>query len=215
MYNFQYNTINQAIRIPEYGRHVQNLVDYAVEIEDKKERQEVAERIIEIIIAISNESKNNNDYVHKAWKHLFYIANNKLEVDLPQGIKLGNTQDLFAHEKIDYPQMDIDFKHYGQNVQKMLEKAISMENNDHKIEYINMVGSYMKMAYKTWHKEQFINDEIIKNDIIAITKGQLTDSLSDINFDTLTFSNNKKKPQRSNNNNRGRNYSNNRRRKKH
>ncbi|GAA5224807.1 DUF4290 domain-containing protein [Membranihabitans marinus] len=214
MYNFQYNTINQAIRIPEYGRHVQNLIDYATEIEDREERQKVAERIIKIIIALSNDSKSNNDYIHKAWKHLFYMSENKLDVDLPEGIEIGNTQDLFTHETLDYPQMDINFKHYGQNVQRMLDKAIKMENPEHKAEYVNLIGSYMKMAYKTWHKEQFVNDEIIKNDIQAITRGKLADVLSNTNFDALTYK--KKTPTRpQHGSSKNRNNQNNRRRRKY
>lgn len=215
MYNFQYNTINQDIRIPEYGRHMQNLVDYAITIEDPKKRQKVAEEIIKILISMSNSTKSNGDHLQKAWKHLFYIADNKLEVELPENIEVSNTEELFIHEPLEYPQMDINFKHYGQNVQRMLAKAEKMENPAHQIEYIKLVGSYMKMAYKTWHKEQFVNDEIIKNDIQAITRGKISTVLKDINFDSLrntstsTSSSSRRKPR--NQSNRGKN---NRRRRK-
>ncbi|WP_236977083.1 DUF4290 domain-containing protein [Membranihabitans maritimus] len=189
MYNFQYNTINQDIRIPEYGRHIQNLVDYAITIEDADKRQKVAEEIVKILISMSNTSKSSGDPYQKAWKHLFYIADNRLDVKLPKNIEVSNTEELFIHEPMEYPQMDINFKHYGQNVQRMLAKAEKMENPAHKTEYIKLIGSYMKMAYKTWHKEQFVNDEIIKNDIQGITDGKITDDLKEIDFDALRHTN--------------------------
>lgn len=99
--------------------------------------------------------------------------------------------------------MDIDFKHYGLNVQKMLKKAETMENMEHREEYVKLIGSYMKMAYRTWHREQFVNDEIIKNDIEGMTKGKIKAVLEDASFDALKPQ--KKKSRQQHSNKRGRN----------
>lgn len=185
MYNFQYNTIQRDIVIPEYGRHVQDLIDYATTIEDKKERQQLAEEIVRIMLSMTESDSSMPDRLSKAWKHIFFMSENKLDVEVPENVEVSQTQELFIHEPIGYPQMDIPFKHYGLNVQKMLEKAKDMENKEHKAEYVKLIGSYMKMAYRTWHKEQFVDDETIKNDIDAITKGEIKTVLEDTQFDAL------------------------------
>ncbi|HLU94841.1 MAG TPA: DUF4290 domain-containing protein [Membranihabitans sp.] len=185
MYNFQYNTRHRDIRIQEYGRHVQNMVDYATTIEDKAERQAVAEEIVDIMINMTDPGNKNSDSLAKAWKHIFFMSENELDVEVPKGVEVSETKELFVHEPMEYPQMDIDFKHYGLNVQKMLKKAQEMENLEDREAYVRIIGSYMKMAYRTWHKEQFVNDEIIKNDIEGMTKGKIKLVLEDTQFNTL------------------------------
>lgn len=211
MYNFQYNTKYRNIRIQEYGRHVQDMVDYATTIEDKAERQKVAEEIVNIMINMTDPGNKSGDSLAKAWKHIFFMSENELDVDVPKGVEVSETKELFVHEPMEYPQMDIDFKHYGLNVQKMLKKAQEMENPDHREAYVKLIGSYMKMAYRTWHREQFVNDEIIKNDIEGMTKGNIKAVLEDTQFNALKHSK-RKSSSRSHHSKRGR--SNNRRRKR-
>lgn len=216
MYNFQYNTKHRNIRIQEYGRHVQNMVDYATTIEDKAERQHVAQEIVNIMINMTDPGNKSSDSLAKAWKHIFFMSENELDVEVPEGVEVSETKELFVHEPMEYPQMDIDFKHYGLNVQKMLKKAQEMENPEHREAYVKLIGSYMKMAYRTWHREQFVNDEIIKNDIEGMTKGKIKAVLEDTQFNALKNSV-RKTPSRSHHSNkRGRSGSsnNNRRRKK-
>lgn len=212
MYNFQYNTRNRDIRIQEYGRHVQNMVDYATTIEDKEERQRVAEEIVDIMINMTEPDNKSGDSLAKAWKHIFFMSEDKLDVEVPKGVNVSETKELFVHEPMDYPQMDIDFKHYGLNVQKMLKKAQEMDNPDHREAYVKLIGSYMKMAYRTWHREQFVNDEIIKNDIEGMTKGNIKAVLEDTNFNALKSSKRRSSSRSNHSNKRGRN--NNRRRRK-
>lgn len=185
MYNFKYNTIRGDIRIPEYGRHVQDLVEFATTIEDRAERQEVAEEIVRIMMSMTESDSSYSDRLGKAWKHIFFISKNQLDVEIPEGVEVSETRELFVHEPIEYPQTDFPFKHYGINVQEMLKKAQEMENPEHKAEYVKLIGSYMKMAYRTWHREQFVNDETIKNDIEAMTKGKIKAVLEETEFDAL------------------------------
>lgn len=215
MYNFQYNTRHRDIRIQEYGRHVQNMVDYATTIEDKAERQAVAESIVDIMINMTDPGNKTGDSLAKAWKHIFFMSEDTLDVEVPAGVEVSDVKDLFIHEPLEYPQMDIDFKHYGLNVQKMLKKAQNMENLEHREAYVRVIGSYMKMAYRTWHKEQFVNDEIIKNDIEGMTKGKIKAVLEDTQFNTLKVPPKKKTPSRSHHSNkRHRSNNNNKKRKR-
>jgi hypothetical protein len=48
-----------------------------------------------------------------------------------------------------------------------------MEEGPKKEEFAKVIASYMKLAYRTWGKEQFVNDELIKEDLRKISQGQL------------------------------------------
>ena len=45
----QYNTQQKRMPLPEYGRSIQNMVDHALTIEDRAERQRCANTIINIM----------------------------------------------------------------------------------------------------------------------------------------------------------------------
>ena len=45
----QYNTQQKRMPLPEYGRSIQNMVDHALTIEDRSERQRCANTIINIM----------------------------------------------------------------------------------------------------------------------------------------------------------------------
>ena len=45
----QYNTQKEKLLLPEYGRNIQNMVDHALTIEDRAERQRCANTIINIM----------------------------------------------------------------------------------------------------------------------------------------------------------------------
>jgi len=45
----EYNTTREKLILPEYGRNVQNMISHAMEIEDRKERNDAAQAIIEVM----------------------------------------------------------------------------------------------------------------------------------------------------------------------
>ena len=49
----QYNTQQKRMPLPEYGRSIQNMVDHALTIEDRAERQRCANTIINIMKHVS------------------------------------------------------------------------------------------------------------------------------------------------------------------
>ena len=46
--DMQYNTQQKRMPLPEYGRSIQNMVDYALTIQDRAERQRCANTIINL-----------------------------------------------------------------------------------------------------------------------------------------------------------------------
>lgn len=45
----KYNTEEKKLVMPEYGRNIQNMVDYCITIQDREERKRCADTIINIM----------------------------------------------------------------------------------------------------------------------------------------------------------------------
>ena len=169
-----YNTSRDFLIIPEYGRHVQGMIQYAVTIENPQERQAFVEKVVNLVVQMNAQNKNAEDFREKVWKHVFRIANFKLDVLPPSGVA-PNPEDLIKKpDRVPYPQKSIRYRHYGFNVQKLVETAKAMEDGPKKDAFSFVIASYMKLAYKTWNKEHYVSDDVIISDLEAISEGQLS-----------------------------------------
>lgn len=173
-FDMEYNTQKSNLIISEYGRNVQELIRYANTIEDKKQRQKYVEEMINLINIMNPYNRSLEDYKEKLWNHVFRIANYELDVDVPEGITIhqGALTKLDSH--LPYPQTEFSFRHYGSYIQNMIRKALEMEEGPKRDAYSEVIASYMKLAYRTWNKEHYVNDEIIKLDLSKLSQGKLT-----------------------------------------
>lgn len=102
----EYNTRKRHLNIPEYGRHVQQMVDHAITIEDRDKRNTAAQAIIEVIGNLNPHLRDIPDFKHKLWDHLFIMSDFKLDVDSPY--PTPNAEVLFKKpEPMTYPQTPI------------------------------------------------------------------------------------------------------------
>ncbi len=189
----------------EYGRYVQKVIDHAIKLEDKKERQAVAESIIQLMGVLNPQLRNTADYKQKLWDHLFIISKFQLDVDSPYPKPTEATARI-KPSHIPYPQNRIKLKHYGKNVEALVKKAIAMEDEGKKELFTEIIGNFMKMAYKNWSNEEVSND-LIKEDMKSISGGELVIS-EEMNIENLSRNQQKlqrRYPQNNNNNNNNRN----------
>nr|MDQ3016913.1 DUF4290 domain-containing protein [Bacteroidota bacterium] len=172
----EYNSLRERLLLPEYGRNIQKLAIHAKEIEDPELRQSYVETLIELMNQMIPNSKSAKEIEDKLWNHLFYIAGYGVEVNIPEGVTLHKKGEVFMQpaEDLEYPQKKIPYRHYGLNVHSMIQKAIALEEGPKKEEFAKVIASYMKLAYRTWGKEQFVNDEVIKEDLKKMSGGQLS-----------------------------------------
>ena len=84
----EYNSQHDQLKISEYGRNIQNMINYAKTVEDQEKRQRIVEGIIQLMMQITPQSKNVAEYKQKLWNHLLYIADYDLNVELPEGCLL-------------------------------------------------------------------------------------------------------------------------------
>jgi hypothetical protein len=168
----EYNTEKDQLIISEYGRNVQNLINYAKEVEDKETRQKYAERIVELMYQMNPENKNINNYRAKLWSHLLKIADYDIDVDAPPDSILTK-EDVVKPEVMGYPKGAKRYRHYGRNVLQLIAKAIAMEEGPKKDAFAETIARYMKLAYRTWNREHYVSDELIIEDLAKISGGKL------------------------------------------
>lgn len=162
-----YNTQREKLVLPDYGRNIQEMVNYCARIRNRDERTRVAYAIVEIMGNMNPHLRDVSDFKHKLWDHLAIMSQFSLDIDWPY--KLVNKQVLYAKpDKIKYSEERIQFKHYGKYVQSFIDKIVETENPEEKEVLIEIIANYMKLLYVTWKKEQ-VPDYIILNEIKAMS----------------------------------------------
>jgi Domain of unknown function (DUF4290) len=167
----EYNSSRNFLNMREYGRHVQKMVDFVVNIEDAQRRQQQAKVLIELMGLLNPHLKSIEDFKHKLWDHLFFISNFKLQVESPYPIPQKETYKL-KPEPLPYPKRKPRHAHLGKNLELVIDKALAEQNPERKLGFSNSIAYYMKLSYNNWHKEN-IHDENIRAELTAITKGEL------------------------------------------
>lgn len=166
-----YNTRRPQMVIPEYGRNIQKMVEHAISIENREERNRVAQSIINVMGQLNPHLRDIVDFKHKLWDHLFIISDFKLDVDSPY--PYPDKEKIFEKPiPLEYPQSNIRFKHYGKSVEAFIAKAIEMQDGEEKTELIKTIANLMKKSYLTWNRES-VDDDLIVSDLKLLSKGQL------------------------------------------
>lgn len=169
----QYNTQKKKMALPEYGRSVQNMVDHALTITDRAERQRCANTIITIMgNMFPAQQRDTDDFKHKLWDHLAIMSDFKLDVDYPFEI-LAKERMQKAPQRVPYEQSHIRFRHYGRLVEQLIEQACDMPEGDEKMNLLAMLCNQMKKDYITWNKDTIDNAKI-NQDLMELSHGRLS-----------------------------------------
>lgn len=190
----RYNTQQKQLILPEYGRNIQKMVEYCLTITDRDERTICAYEIIRAMASVVPSIPNNEEGQQKLWDHLAIMSNFQLDIDYPVDIikpdSLNNPP-----LKVPYSTENIRYKHYGKNLENLIEVASSMEDSEEKTALIKLVANHMKKLQLNVNPEGVEDDKIFK-DLLNITKGQIKINAEDMplhEFKAAPVSNNKKK----------------------
>ena len=169
--NYDYNTSRKKLILPEYGRNVHKMVDHAIGIEDREERNKAARTLIGIMGNLNPHLRDVGDFKHKLWDHLAIISDFKLDIDSPYD-KPEPSKLAEKPAPIPYAQESIRFKHYGKYIHMMISKAIEMEEGEERSVLIKMLANHMKKSYLTWNREN-VSDEQIFADLLTLSNGNI------------------------------------------
>lgn len=167
----EYNTTRNHLIMKEYGRNIQKMIEYLLTIEDRDQRQANAMALIELMGTLNPHLRNVEDFRHKLWDHLFLISDFKLDVESPYPIPTRETL-KYKPERLAYPKKYPKLRHFGKNLEMVIDKALHEENPEKKEGFTQTIGNYMKLAYSNWHKES-VHDDAIKSELNTITEGML------------------------------------------
>ena len=195
----EYNTQRNQLLMPEYGRNKQQLVEHCKSLPTKEERNEMAIAIVEFMGQRNPHLRDEENYNHKLWDHLYILANYELDVDAPYPFP---TREELAQKpkKMEYPKLQGDYKFYGKSILQLIEKAIELDEGDEKEALIEVIANNMKKSYNVYNKEH-VQDEVIFRHLKELSENRL--DLTGI--DSLE----KSRIYHSNNNNKNKNQKNN------
>jgi hypothetical protein len=167
----QYNTQQKRMALPEYGRSIQNMVDHALTIKDRAERQRCANTIISIMGNMFPHLRDVPDFKHKLWDHLAIMADFKLDIDYPyEVIRKDNL--ITKPDPIPYPSTKIRYRHYGRTLEVLIKKACEMPEGDEKNNLVALICNHMKKDFIAWNKDS-VDEGKIAEDLEEYSHGRL------------------------------------------
>lgn len=157
--------------MPDYGRNIQNMVDHCLTIENREERKQCANTVVEIMGNMFPHLRDVNDFKHILWDHLAIMADFKLDIDYPY--EVITEEELHTRPgKLDYSRPTMRFRHYGKLLEKMIDIAADMENGARRDALVAQLAMQMKRSYTQWNKE--IDDAKIIADLREFSKGKIS-----------------------------------------
>lgn len=211
--NLEYNTEREHLIIPEYGRHLQKMINHAKTRETKDERNRLAKAIIDVMGNLQPHLRDVPDFQHKLWDQLFIMADFDIDVDSPYDKPLKEVLQA-RPEPLKYPQNHPKYRFYGNNIKTMIDVAITWEDGEMKDALVYTIANHMKKCFLNWNKDT-VEDGVIYDHLFELSNGKINlkdsdEDLSDAN--SLMRSKSRQGNKNSKKNNNKKKYSNNRKR---
>lgn len=189
-----YNTQRERLVLPEYGREIQLMVDYAIGLPTKAERQRCAETIITTMMRMSPYAKDSADFKQKLWDHLAIMSNFKLDIDYPFDVSQAHQMQA-KPAPMKYPMSRIRVRHYGKLVMEACDKLKTMEPGRERDELVRLVANQMKRDLTQWSHGSNDNEKVA-SDLAQFTDGAIQLDLSTFVFNKVVRENDKPTPKK-------------------
>lgn len=172
--NITYNTAEERLKLPHYGRLIQSMVGKACKLTDRRERQTYAEKIVTIMISLNPQMRSTPNYEQTCWNHLAFISDYQLDIDYP--CPIDRETEMKPIHRVSYPNSKIQYRHYGLLVENVVRKLCAMPADSPDREYlISRVAACMKRNLSEWKEAEVENDKIAR-DLAAYTDGQVSET---------------------------------------
>lgn len=174
----EYNTQRRKLPLPEYGRSVQNMVNHALTIEDRAERQRCANSIVKIMGSMFPQMRDMPEFRQKLWDHLAIMADFKLDIDYPYEV-VKPEELVVKPQTIPYAVSNIRYRHYGRILGDMIEKAVELENEEERKQLIQLIVVQMKKSFVSWNKDG-VEEQKIVDDLREYSNGKIDISVEEL-----------------------------------
>ena len=171
VFNLEYNAERTHLIIPEYGRHLQKLINQATAIEDREERNKIAKYIIQVMGSLNPHLRDVPDFQHKLWDQIFIMSDFKLDVESPYPVPTREVLQL-KPDGLNYPQNYPKYRYYGNNIKYMIDVANKWEDGEMKDALVKVIANHMKKSYLSWNKDT-VKDDVIFEHLYELSDGKI------------------------------------------
>ena len=182
--------MNSELILPEYGRNIQTMVEIAMKIEDRNERNRCARSIINCMGNLFPYLRDNDAFQHKLWDHLALMSNFELDIDYP--FEITPAEEIHpTPEAIPLPNYQIRERHYGRFIDNFIQRVSNDQTILNNQPLLILIANFMKRCYNTYNQD-VINDEIIFNDLYNLSNGKIDIRNKNIKLQDTQHNKNKK-----------------------
>ncbi len=167
----EYNTEREHLIIPEYGRHLQKMINHAVAQESKEVRNRLAKAIISVMGNMQPHLRDVPDFQHKLWDQLFIMSDLKLDAESPFD-KPTEEQLNLRPEPLNYPQNFPKYRFYGNNIKTMIDVANTWDAGEMKDALQYTIANHMKKSFLNWNKDT-VEDGVIFGHLFELSNGKI------------------------------------------
>ncbi|MFG6390957.1 MAG: DUF4290 domain-containing protein [Candidatus Amulumruptor sp.] len=166
-----YNTKLKNLILPEYGRNIQQMVDYCLTIPDRDERTKCAGTIVKTMAVLFPKIREQEGYRQKLWDHLAIMSDFQLDIDWPVEV-ISAEERQSQPDKVVYTSSDMPYRHYGKSIQRMISRAVLMEPGEEKDALIMLLANHMKKLMMAFNQDN-VEDARIFKDMAAMSHGEI------------------------------------------
>lgn len=166
-----YNTKLKNLILPEYGRNIQQMVDYCLTIPDRDERTKCAGTIVKTMAVLFPKIREQEGYRQKLWDNLAIMSDFQLDIDWPVEV-ISAEERQSQPDKVVYTSSDMPYRHYGKSIQRMISRAVLMEPGEEKDALIMLLANHMKKLMMAFNQDN-VEDARIFKDMAAMSHGEI------------------------------------------
>ena len=182
-----YNTQREKLVMPEYGREIQKMVDVAIGLPTKEERNLCAQTIIRQMENKNPQLRTAPDYEQTLWDHLYLMSRKQLDIDWPYDVNDAE-KILSKPQPMSHPVHDeqAQLRHYGRLLTQVFEKLKTMPDGPERDELVRQTANQMKRDLATWGHGS-IEDEKVADDLARFTDGKIQIDLQAFSFERIAY----------------------------
>ncbi len=186
-----YNTQREKLIMPEYGREIQKMVDFACTLPTKEERLKCAEAIIHLMETKNPQLRDNADYEQTLWDHLYLMSHRELDIDWPFDVSEAD-KILSKPNPMKPSKEQLRLRHYGKLVSNLFEKLKTMPAGEERDALTYYTANQMKRNLSIWGHGS-MDDEKVANDLAHFTDGIIQLDLQSFKFEKVTITDDSKR----------------------
>lgn len=157
--------------LPEYGRHIQKMIEHVKQIPDKQKRTEQIQAVISVMGILNPQLKDQPDSKRKFWDHVQLIAGFDLDIDSPYPMPVEEDFSI-PPKPVSISKEPLKAAHYGRNIQNMIGVIAALPEDETRDQMIKSMATYMRQQYLIWNKDS-VSEETIFKDIEQLSNGKL------------------------------------------